>query len=215
MIVLALPSCGKEELTRVSFKIKAQGFSLESAMPDEKGDFAGFTHRLSGGSVTFTRGQKVYEFELFRAGIEEYTFEVPVGTYEMEIDNPLASLYGQRGGSFISEPTTVEIHESTDTLTIQVVANCALFLVRDDSEQLEDGAFMIRRFSYSQGYFTPYPLSKDDLTGLYFAYFTPDTTPSDPSAFLWFHDDRPGEVDGGLPTYELEAGYQYFVSILE
>lgn len=215
MFVLALASCKKEEVIEVSFRIKAQGFSFENPLPGEKEAFPTFSHRLSGGFVTFTNTEKTYSIALHDKGIEEYSFLLPVGSYEVYIRNPDASIYGQERGSFHMEKTNVEILVSTDTLIIQVVASCALVLVEDESGQLEEGAFMIERHSYAHGFFTSYPLSKDSLTGLYYTYFTPDPVSYNPSAFLWFYEESPGESEGGMPTFGFENGYQYHISILE
>lgn len=215
---LALSSCKKEEAIEVSFFIKTQGFILENSSALDVGDFATFSHRLSGGIVTFTGDRDSYKFDLQGAGIEEYTFKLPVGLYQLDIRNPEASIYGQEDASFLTETSEIEIEVESDTLFIQVEANCCLVLVQDEGGQLEQGAFLIERHSYSDGYFTSYPMSVDTETGLYFAYFTPDPESSDPTAFLWFFEGLPGESDeseGGMPTHGFEKGYQYNINILE
>ena len=55
----------------------------------------------------------------------------------------------------------------------------------------------------------------DSLSGLYYTYFTPDTVPSNPSAFLWFYEGKQGIEEGGLTTKDLEIGYQYNIKILD
>ena len=58
-------------------------------------------------------------------------------------------------------------------------------------------------------------MARDSTSGLYYAYFTPDPVPADPSAFLWFYGERPALEEGGMPTTRFETGYQYFLKILE
>jgi len=87
--------------------------------------------------------------------------------------------------------------------------------VDDRKQQLEEGIHMIKRHSYSNGYFTSFPLAKDEWSGLYYAYFTPDPIVSDPSAFLWFYDGRPGLASGGLSTCDFSIGYLYYIRILD
>ncbi len=214
LVILTLPSC-EEEVLEVSFRIKTEGFLLENSVLGTGDILPSFSHRVSGGVVTFTRNGQTYEFDLEDTGIEQYLFQLPLGDYLMEITNPPASLYGQRAGSFHSNPYHITITEWTDTITVLVEATCALFLVNDEMNQLEEGVFMIERHSYAQGYFWSYPLEFDTLSGLYFTYFTPDTIPSDPSAFLWFYEGVPGTEEGGLPTTGFEVGYQYYIRILE
>jgi hypothetical protein len=61
----------------------------------------------------------------------------------------------------------------------------------------------------------PYPLVRDTITGLYYAYFTPDTSDSDPSAFLWFHGLEDAAAGEGLSTAGFDIGYQYLITVLE
>ncbi len=147
--------------------------------------------------------------------ILNFQFSLPAGQYLLEFSMLPASLYGQQFASFSYEPVEVSVKESIDTITIPVEADCALFLVDDSMHQLDNGVHMIKRHSYSEGYFTSYPLEKDESTGLYYAYFNPDPISSDPSAFLWFYNGRPDTAEGGLSTCDLEPGYQYYIKILD
>lgn len=215
LLLTLLLTCCEEELPEVSFRIVTGGFHLDHLPLNSGEDPPDFAHRVSGGIVRFTGENGSYRFDTKRTGIEDYLFHLPAGMYELTLEIPMASLYGQDGGSFTTETRVVPITAATDSITIEVRANCALFLVRDDLDQLEDGIFMIERHSSIPGYFRSYPLSLDTLSGLYFGYFTPDTVPADPSAFLWFYRGEAGVEEGGLPTAGLETGYQYLVTILE
>lgn len=214
LVIMTLPSC-EEEVPEVSFRINAEGFTLEEAILDPADNFPSFSHKLSGGLVIFSNGGEDYVFTLTSTGIDDYLFTLPVGEYSVDFRIAPASLYGQWGGSFMAEPVTVVVTESTEVITVPVEAKCAMFLVTDESDQLDDGIYIIERHSYAHGYFKSYPLLKDSATDMYYAYFTPDTVPDDPSAFLWFYEGEQGIEEGGLPTKDFEIGYQYNIMVLE
>lgn len=214
MLVLVLQSCEKET-PEVSFRIKIEGFTLKEDPNSHEMEHPTLVHSYSAGRISFTRGQQSHSFYLGEGKMEDYLFMLPPGEYILKMDIPQASLYGQATGSFLVEPDTLIITEMTDTLTIPVKANCALILVSDELEQLHEGPFFIERHSYAGGPFKSYLMARDSTSGLYYAYFTPDPKPADPSAFLWFYGERPGVEEGGMPTTLFEAGYQYFLTILE
>ena len=170
--MMTLHAC--EEVSYVDFFVQTEGFTLEDAFLDQDAVAPAFDHYILGGVVTFSGDQGSYRFDLRNADLEKYSFSIPQGTYLLEFSMPPASLYGQQFASFIYEPAEVVVNENTDTIRITVEANCALFLVDDSRQQLDQGVHMIKRYSYSEGYFTSYPLALDELTGLYYAYFTPD-----------------------------------------
>lgn len=214
LLIMTLPAC-KEEVTEVSFRVKAKGFTLQDAILGPEDAFPQFSHTVSGGLFTFTNGNKVFRFDLEDSFCEDYEFALPEGEYLLEIENPDASIYGQPAGSFTAEPGLVTITGMTDTIVITVEANCSMILVKDEHGHLEEGPYLIERHSYAYGYFKSYPFLKDSLTGLYYTYFTPDPEVSEPSAFLWFYGGKQGEEEGGLPTTGFEIGYQYLITVLE
>lgn len=214
LVVLTLWSC-EEEVPEVSFRIETQGFVLQEGFLNRSDTFPSFSHKLSGGIVSFSNNNKTYEFKTYDIGIEDYEFHLPSGTYQLACTIPRASLYGQQGGSFIVHPGEVTIDPQTSSISVRVEANCSLFLVNDELNQLDKGLFMIERHSFAHGYYWSYPLFKDSLSGLNYTYFTPDTIPSNPSAFLWFYGGKPGIEEGGFATKDLEIGYQYYISILD
>ena len=214
LVIMTLSSC-EEEVPEVSFRIETEGFFLEEAFLDAADAFPSFSHRVSGGVVTFSENNTTYEFEIGSAGVEEYLFRLPVGEYQMQFTIPHASLYGQKGGSFFAHPQKVFITEQTETISVQVEASCAMFLVYDEQSQLDEGIYMIEKHSFAHGYFKSYPLFPDSLSGSYYTYFTPDTVHSDPSAFLWFYKGTPGIEEGGLSTRDLEIGCQHNIRILD
>jgi hypothetical protein len=195
--------------------VKLEGFIMEGD-PDNAGmDHPAFSHKYSGGLFSFSQGQDRYDFEFGEGKLEEHLFRIPAGTYLLDAKIREASLYGQAGGSFLVKTGTVFITELTDTLAIEVEANCSLVLVSDELEQLDEGPFIIERHSYTSEFFKSYPMNRDPATGLYYSYFTPDPVQADPSAFLWFYSRDPGPEAGGLSTTRFEQGYQYFFKILE
>jgi len=214
LIMMTSWSC-KKEVPEVSFRIETEGFILEESFMDRSDVFPSFTHRFSSGLVTFSNNHTTYEFNTGRTGIEEYMFRLPVGEYQVTFNIPQASLYGQEGGSFVASPGNVIINEQTDTILVQAEANCSMFLVYDELNQLDQGVFMIERHAFAHGFFWSYPLITDSLSGVYYTYFTPDTVPSNPSAFLWFYEGKEGIEEGGLTTKDLEIGYQYKIKILD
>lgn len=214
LVIMTLWSC-EEEVPEVSFRIETEGFFLEEAFLDTADAFPSFSHRVSGGIVTFSTNHTTYEFNTGEKGIEEYLYQLPIGEYQLTFTIPRASLYGQEGGSFVVNPGKVIINEQTETILVNVEANCSMFLVYDELNQLDKGVFMIERHSFAHGYFWSYPLFQDSLSGAYYTYFTPDTVPSDPSAFLWFYEGKQGIEEGGLTTKDFEIGYQYNIRILD
>lgn len=214
LLVLVLPSC-QEEAKEVSFRIKTEGFHLDVISAGPSDYPVKFNHRKSGGKVTFSGSDNLYKFNTGEEGIEDYLFRLPEGQYLMELGIPMASLYGQEAGSFISDPQTVTISEATDTIVVDAASNCAMFLVEDGSEQLDQGIFLIEWHSHADGYYRSYPLNWDSLTGRYYAYFTPDTVPYDPSAFLWFYSNDQFNLETALSTSGFMTGHQYQISILE
>jgi hypothetical protein len=213
-LLLVLGSC-KEENPEIIFRVKMEGATMKCDPGFTQPENATFKHRYSAGLISFVRGHQSHTFYIEENKIEDYLFRLPPGEYVLDAEIPAASLYGQATGSFVLAPDTATITELTDTITIRAEASCSLILVSDELEQLEEGPFIIERHSYSQGNFKSYPLARDSTSGLYYAYFTPDPVPTDPSAFLWFYGGRPGVEEGGLSTARFKVGYQYFISILE
>ena len=212
--LVAIISCEKD-IPEFGFRIKSSGFSLKNGDLHSADSFPLFSHRLSGGIVSFTGENAIYEFRTGKISIEEYLFKLPAGSYQVEFRIADASLYGQKGGSFQAEPATITVTDQVDTVSVEVVAKCALFLVQDERSQLDNGIYMIRRYASGEGYFSSYPLTLDTISGLYFTYFTPDPDSSNPSAYLWFYEGRPGMATGGLSTLGFESGYQYVIKVLD
>ncbi len=206
-----LSSCGEEEPKEVDFFVSLKGFAMEQV-----GDSTdtGFQHRLAGGILKFTHQYEIFGFDA-KQGIEAHTFSLLPGEYLLEGAIPVASLYGQEGASFKVVPVLVNITAATDTVMAEVEANCSLVLVWDRHEKLDEAPYMLERHYYAHGYFIPYPLSKDSLTGAWYCYLTPDRRMDDPSAFLWFYGDSPGIEEGGLSTAAMEEGKVYNLEILE
>ncbi len=199
----------------VKFRIELSGFALEQASNAVAGDFPSFSHRLADGLVLFTSSADTYTYNTKDLSEEGYYVELPEGDYQLEFKIPQASIYGQEQGSYMVRSQTVYLTEETDVLRVEVEPTCALFLVADESDHLENGIYIIERHSFANGHFTSYPLSFDSVSGLYYTYFTPDPVPEDPSAFLWFYKGEPGDEQGGISTADLEIGLQYRILILE
>ena len=211
--LVSILSCEKE-IPEFEFRIKSTGFFLEDALLHPGDSFPSFTHKLSGGNVSFIGENSSYEFRTGRISLEEFPFSLPAGKYQVEFQVPEASNYGQKGGSFLAEPTSITVTEVMDQeITISVHANCALFLVDDERNQLDQGIYMIQR--YPSGYFDSYPLTLDTISGMFYTYFTPDIPNTNTSAFLWFYEGKPGIASGGLSTLEFENGYQYLIEVLD
>lgn len=208
-------SCEKD-IPEIGFRIKSTGFFLEDGGVYPGDSMPSFSHKLSGGIVSFSSGQKSYDFRTGKISIEDFLFELPVGRYHMEFRIPEASLYGQQGGSFQAEPSEIIVSETMEPeIDVKVQANCALILVRDELQQLDHGISLIERFASGEGYFRSYPLTLDTVSGLYYAYFTPDTASTNPSAYLWLYKGKPGIETGGLTTSYFEKGYQYLIKVLD
>lgn len=213
--LLVLTSCEKD-IPEIGFRIKSTGFFLENGGVSAEDHMPFFSHKLSGGIVSFTSEQNSYDFRTGKISVEEYLFELPAGRYHMEFRIPDASLYGQKGGSFQAEPTEIIVSETMEPeINVSVQANCALLLVRDELQQLDHGISLIERFASGEGYFRSYPLTLDTISGLYYAYFTPDTATTNPSAYLWLYKGKPGVESGGLTTSYFEPGYQYLIKVLD
>lgn len=209
--LLALVSCGEEEVPDIAFHIRLGGFAMEQAEP---GEWPAFTHRLDGGVVYFVTEDNYFEIDA-RKGIQDREFEVPAGDYGLVIKVSEASLYGQELAAFNILTHRVTIGPDTDTIEVEVEPACALVRVSDPRNSLSEEPYMIERHSYANGFFFSYPLTFDSLSGDYYAYFTPDPELEDPSAFLWFYEGMPGPEEGGIPTTGMEIGKQYRVNILQ
>ncbi len=214
LVLLAFTFCGKDVI-KTSFRIEPKGFVLEASFFDSLGPSSHFTHRYSGGVVTFSDNQQSYSFNTGKVFIDAYDFELPVGEYLMECFTDTASNYGQSGGSFISSPQTIFLTDSTEKIYVDVQATCSLILVNDDEDHLEEPPSIIKRYSYSGGFFQSYPMAQDTTTGLYYAYFAPDTRPENPSAYIWFYKGRPGIETGGISTIDFSLGKVYMFDIIE
>ena len=211
--LMSILSCEKDK-PEFEFRIKSTGFFLEDAFLHSGDSFPSYTHKLSGGNVSFIGENSSYEFRTGNISIEEFPFRLPAGRYQVEFQIDEASRFGQKGGSFLAERTSITVTEVMDQeITVPVAANCALFLVDDERNQLDKGIYMIQR--YASGYFESYPLTLDSISGMYYAYFTPDTPNSNTSAFLWFYEGNPGIASGGLSTLDFEKGYQYLIEVLD
>jgi hypothetical protein len=216
LLILALCSCKKEEeIPVVSFRLQVNGFDFTRAYANSAEVFSEFTHHISGGELICKGGEKNYSLSFENDSLESTVFELPVGDYQIKLQLDRASLYGQDWASFEVSTQEISISKETDIVDLQVKPDCALFLVKDEFNQLDQGVYMIERHAYANGYFTSYPLGKDVVTGLYYTYFTPDTVIDNPSAFLWFYQGEPGSEEGGLSTVNLEAGSRYDIEILQ
>ncbi len=213
-LLIFLFSC-QEEVEKKDFFISIENFGLKDTLLIDQEEVPEIKHEFAGGDVRFTDGKKTHLFETKNIGVEDYMFSLPNGEYYLEIDIPPASLYGQQRASFKSKPKYIEISNFIDTISINAEPSCALIVVSDKKNHLENGAYIIKRHVYSQGYFTPYPLTLDSLERYYYTYITPDTASEAPSAYLWFYDEKPGEEAGGLPTKDFEIGYRYLINVLE
>ena len=211
--LMSILSCEKDA-PEFEFRIKSTGFFLEDAFLHPGGSISSFNHKLSGGNVSFIGENSTYEFRTGNISVEEFPFRLPAGNYQVEFQIPETSKFGQKGGSFLTERTSITVTEVMDQeFMVPVVANCALFLVDDEGNQLDKGIYMIQR--YVSGYFESYPLTLDSNSGMFYAYFTPDTPNSNTSAFLWFYEGDPGIASGGLSTLDFEIGYQYLIEVLD
>ncbi|MFC2090828.1 hypothetical protein ACFLT1_08630 [Bacteroidota bacterium] len=213
--LMLITSCGKE-IANVEFSIKATSYVLENGSTYSSDTIFDFTHTLSGGTVTFSSGDEVFVFRTGTVSIENYTFVLPEGEYLMEFNIPYASLYGQAGGAFTATPSTITISETMESdVTVDVVPNSALLLVRDVDDQLNYGVSMIRRYASEEGFFLAYSLFPDTVNDLRYTYITPDTLTTNPSAYLWFYSRRSGKESGGLSTINFEIGYQYLIEVFD
>ena len=214
LVMLIFTSCEKDVPT-VSFRIEPLGFSLDESVVDTNGQTVSFSHRHAGGYITFSDGHYTYEFNSRRIHTDDFVFNLPVGEYLMECSIEAASIYGQSGGSFTAAPQYIVITDTTKVIHPVVEANCSMFLVEDSNGQLNEAPSMIERFAYGEGFFVSYPLTMDTISGLYYAYFTPDPQAENPSAFLWFYQGKPGIESGGLSTVKLSTGKIYRIKIIE
>ena len=211
---MVLASC-EGEISKVTFRMEMRGFSLEQSDTFPSGAAKDFTHRLSGGTVIFRNGIDEYKFETGKSRIDEYLFSLPVGDYEVEFFISPASIYGQSQASFISETLAISVDSYTEKVVLDISANCALMLISDTHGHLDNGAHFIERHEINEGYFRAYPLSLDTATGLFYAYFTPDPDPLDPTAFIWLFPLSSDPERIGISTTGFEIGVQYWLNVLE
>lgn len=215
LLILGVVSCKKEnENPVVGFKLQVNGFEFAPAFADSPAVFSNFEHRLSGGVLIFEGKEKTYTFGFDNDSLEHLVFELPVGDYQISFRMDPASIYGQPWGTFRMPAREVNITRESTEIELPIEPDCGVFLVKDAFQKLDQGAYMIEKHAYANGFFTAYPLSEDTVSGLYYAYFTPDTVTDDPSAFLWFYEGEPGEEEGGLSTANLESGTRYDIEIL-
>lgn len=214
LVLLVFTSCGKDVI-EASFRIEPTGFVLEGNVKDALTLTSAFMHKYAGGVVTFSNNQQIFSFNTGMVSIDEYVFTLPVGDYLMQCFIDTASNYGQPGGSFISSPHNISITDTTERIYLDVMATCSLILVNDEENQLDEPPSIIKRYSYSDGYFQSFPMPRDTVTGLYFAYFAPDTRPDNPTAYIWFYQGRPGIETGGISTLDFSLGKVYMFDILE
>lgn len=215
-LLLSMLSCKKEEeVPMISFKLQVQGYDFLPAYAGSSEEFSLFEHHLSGGEFVCEGADKSYSFSFANDSLEHTLYVVPAGDYRISIRTDRASLYGQAWGTFQTSERDIKISRQTTEIAIDIEPDCAVFLVKDAFNHLDQGVYMIERHSYAHGFFTSYPLAKDPSTGLYYTYFTPDTVKDDPSAFLWFFEGEPGEEEGGLSTASLVTGARYDIEILQ
>lgn len=211
-----LLSCEKEKEGdgKIRFYISVNDFELKDRAGTSNEEIPSFTYDLAGGRVSFTNEVDTFLFDTKALSIEEYLFEIIAGTYNVEIETP-TSLYGQVTPSFRSTTLEVSISELTDTLVVTAEPTCALIVVKDDLNQLANGAFIIERRTVEKDDFVAYPLKQDSISSLYYTYLLPDTLPDAPNAFLWLYEEEMGEEKGGLHTEIFEIGYKYLIKVLE
>lgn len=216
LFFVILLSCEKGVvIENIHFNISIKDFELKPRFVNNNEDIPHIILEFAGGSVTFTNNTGSYFFDTKKTSIENFLFEVPAGTYNIEIETPPASFYGQTNPSFKSEVFDVEISDLTDTIAVSVKPTCALIVVKDDKNQLENGAFIIESHSLINEDFISYPLAIDSISKSYYTYISPDTIPEIPNAFLWLYGEEQGEEKGGLPTEVFEIGYKYLIKVWE
>jgi hypothetical protein len=209
-------SCKKEAVVeQIQFYISINDFELKEQFIIDNEDIPFIAYEIAGGNVTFTNSTDSYLFNTKETSIENFLFELPAGIYNMEIETPAASLYGQNTPSFRSDLIEVEISDLTDTIAVDVEPTCALIVVADDKNQLENGAFILECRSLGNDNCLSHPLVNDSLNGTYYTYILPDTVPELPNAFLWLYGEAEGEEKGGLHTEVFEIGYKYLIKVLE
>jgi len=169
---------------------------------------------LGGATIIFTNEAETFSFDTKEISIEEFRFELPVGIYDIKIESP-TSLYGQSTPSFNSTLINIEISDLTDTIKAKAKPTCALLMVKDEFNQLEDGAYIIESNSLKNDDFIAYPMAYDSLSNLYFTYIFPDTTLELPNAYLWFYSNEIEKENGGIHTEIFEMGYKYLIEVLE
>lgn len=206
--LILLFSCGTED-EPVHVEIRLKDFALEAG----GGESPGFINRLAGGALHFVKGEEVYSLNYRNP--DSMFIELPVGTYTLKSAFEDASIYGQGLASYRIPEQDITIAEGSGVLPLGVEATCSLVLVDDPDQNLQDGPYFIERHSFADGYFIAYPMEFDAASGLWYAYFSPDPVPDDPSAFIWLFAGAPGDEEGGVPTAGLEIGKLYKVSVLE
>ena len=218
MIVLfvILFSCEKEteDVEKFPFYISINDFEFKNRNTNTE-DFPIIDSKFGGGTVRFANYTDTFFFDTRETNIEDFLFELPAGVYDIEIETPAASLFGQANPSFKSNDLDVEISDSTDIITLNAEATCALVVVKDEWNQLENGAYIIENRSLNGDNFVSYPLERDSINKLYYTYILPDTIPDIPDAFLWFYGDGKAYDNGGLHTEFFEIGYKYLINVLE
>ncbi len=216
-LVLLLLSCQKNghDIPLVTFHICAKDFTMESAFSENEPGPLPFHHKLSGGTVKFSAGNHRYEFDTQGTAIDNYAYDLPAGEYQLEINIPDASIHGQQRASFEIPSQMVSVTPQTDTLFIRPTPTCSLFLIADPHDQLNDGALLVETYSIGETYCRPYPLKRDSLSDLYYAYFTPDPYQANPSVTLWLYGGDYCGREGGISTIDCKTGYIYYYTILD
>ena len=217
LLFVILLSCKKDEVVeeKIPFNISIKNFELKDRFVNNNEDFPHIENSFGGASVIYSNNTDTFLFDTKNASIENYLFELPAGIYNIEIESPPASLFGQSTPSFKSTAFDIEISDLTDTIPVSAEPTCALIVVIDDNNRLDKGAFIMESPSLENKDFKAYPLILDTISKAYYTYLLPDTFPEKPNAFLWFFSEETGETKDGLHTDVFEIGYKYLIKVLE
>lgn len=219
LFFIILLSCDKEAavvVEMIHFNISITDFQLKDGFVYDNGIMPQIPQHFGGGVVTVTNNSDTYVFNTQDTCIEHFVFSVPAGLYDVNVETPVASFYGQISPSFSAGLMNVEISDSTDTITVIAEPTCALVVVKDDKNQLEHGAFIIECPTLNNEDCISYPLNQDSAGKLYYTYILPDTVPGTPNAYVWLYGEEFGEEKKeGLHTEVFEIGFKYLIKVRE
>lgn len=207
LVIIAL-GCSKKDDPKpeVTFSINISGFNITTddfgSLKSTQADiFSDFDHKFSGGELIFRAPSgAIYNFNTNGISIDGFKITLPLGTYQLSGNGGSPSYGGGPKMAFSIPSQGIVIGASTISIDVTIAPECALILVADQLNLLEE--------AYIAPVPSPpsYPFFQD---GIYlYTYF-------EPRSQFWANIIKKDATKLTMDTGNLKKGYVYKIEVTD